>query len=114
MEYREVRPLGRQDADAARLAGDDRAWVDAMLGIARHDPDQEWAESYLLARTTESSHVVQWGAVQALAELARNGGITDEAGVMRRLRELLDHPKIGGVVQDAIDDLITFSGGDIV
>jgi cytosine/adenosine deaminase-related metal-dependent hydrolase len=114
MEYREVRPLGRQDAEAARLSGNNRDWVDAMLGIARYDPDRKWAEDYLLARTYEPSDAVQWGAVQALAELARNGGITDRSEVMRRLRELLNHPKIGGIAGDAIDDLIAYSDGDAV
>lgn len=109
MEYQEVRHLGRQDANAAEMAGDERAWVDAMLGIARYEPDREWAEKYFIARMGEPSFAVRWGAIQALAELVRNGGLIDQTTVLRNLRELLDDPKLGGVAQDTIDDVMMYS-----
>lgn len=115
MEYQEVQHLGRQDANAAEMAGDERAWVDAMLGIARYEPDREWAEKYFIDHMGEgSSFAVRWGAIQSLAELVRNGGLIDQATVLKNLRELLNDLKLGGVAQDTIDDITMYSGGGVV
>lgn len=71
MECRETGRLSREDLRAATESGDDRARVDAMLGLARFDPDPEWVESYILEQLGELSFTLRWGAIQALAELAR-------------------------------------------
>lgn len=108
MEYREIEPASRQQMQTAAAAGDERGWVEAMLSLARFEPDTTWIEAYLLERLAETSHALRWGAVQALAELARRGGISDKELVITRLRQAAADAKLGGIIEDAIDDIEMF------
>jgi hypothetical protein len=109
MEYREIKHLTRDDMRAAAESNDDRAWVDAMLSLARFDPDLQWIESYLLERLGEPSFTLRWGAIQALAEMARRHGISNKTLVVSRLLQAGADPKLSGIVGDAIDDIESFT-----
>ena len=109
MEYREIKRLSREDLRAAAESGDDRAWVEAMLGVARFDPDLKWIESYLLERFDEPSFTLRRGAIQALAELAGRHGIANKELVISRLRQAGADTKLSGVAGDAIDDIALFT-----
>lgn len=109
MEYGEIKRFTRKDLQAAAESGDDRAWVEAMLGLARFDPDLKWIESYLLERLDERSFTLRWGAIQGLAELARRHGISNKELVIGRLRQAGTDTELSGIADDAIDDIESFT-----
>lgn len=109
MKYRHAKRLSREELQAAAESGDERVWVEAMLDLARFDPDLKWTESYILEQLEEPSLTLRWGAIQALAELAGRHGISNKELVIGRLRQAGADIELSGIVGDAIDDIESFT-----
>jgi hypothetical protein len=107
---------GRPDEEwrAAMLAAirgaDLRMAADALLSITYHDPDRCWVEDLLLAVVAGGTMQLQVRslAVTCLGHLARIHREISQHVVLPALHGLKQDPALGGVAQDAWDDIESY------
>jgi len=105
MRYEEVRPVSRDEADAAFSSGSPEAISRALVSIAYHDDDWRWVQDTCIAFTNYPDPQVSGLAVTCLGHLARIHGTLDMEKVLPVLQKLRSDPKIAGRVDDALDDI---------
>lgn len=109
MVYEDLTPLTRGEGEpllAQALSSDERSAVLLRLSLA---PDESaWKQRLfgdILRGPDEALHVA---AALALGHLARVSGQIDRERALAALLPLVGRPGVGGVAQDAIDDIGIF------
>jgi len=105
MNYENIIPIARQDAEIAFLSNDTRMICDALVRIAYHDPDWRWVQSHCLSFGKHTASEVRGLSVICIGHLVRIHGTIDEISAYLLLYELLEDPEVSGYAQDALDDI---------
>ncbi|WP_344875855.1 hypothetical protein [Allokutzneria multivorans] len=82
----------------------------AMLAITNNDPDRIYVEDLLLeCISAEFDPQLRALAVTCIGHVARIHRMVSR-GVLGKLEELLSDPDLGGIAEDALDDVKSFVG----
>jgi hypothetical protein len=110
MQYRDLQPIERVDAEAALASRDPEVVCDALLRLALHDPEWEWVEEKSIEMARSELPAVRGCAATALGHLARIHRRNHYASVVAALRRLLQDPETAPRAEDALDDVRMFAG----
>ncbi|MEV6287662.1 hypothetical protein [Kribbella sp. NPDC051770] len=81
----------------------------ALLDLTHHVEDRDWLQGYLLKLTsTAGDPNLRALATTCLGHVARLDGAV-RPNVVERLVRLLDDPALGGIAEDALDDIRAFT-----
>ena len=105
MDYREVLPISRSEAESLLESGNGAAIIDALLSSAYHDPDWQWVQYRCVELLNHSELPVRRVAVTCLGHLARIHRTLDLNVVVPRLSALRADGSIRGWVEDALEDI---------
>lgn len=108
MKYSEVEPITREEAGIAFASGVPEKLCEALIGLVYHDPDWKWLQDQCLALAAHSDVDVAGLAVTSLGHLARIHRKLDLEKVLPVLERYRTDPRIGGRVEDALDDIETY------
>lgn len=108
MQYQEVLPISREEAEDALLSSDPSVICDTLVRVTFYDPDWRWVQCMCLQFIQHQDKNICTCAITCLGHLARIHGVLDTEQVMPVLEALLNDPKVNGNVQDALDDIQTF------
>lgn len=108
MNYHEVEPIGREEAENAFASGMSDRIIFALLAVAFHDPDATWAQDKALGFLDFADPDVRAAAATSLGHIARIHGRIDSARVIPSLESLRNDPEIGGQVDDALEDIARY------
>jgi hypothetical protein len=111
MEYREVLPVSRAEAEILLRSGDVTAIIPALLSAAYHDPDWRWVQCRCLELLNHCDLDVRRVAITCLGHLARIHRTLDLGEVLPKLSLLKSDSSVCGWVEDALDDIRTYIPG---
>lgn len=109
-EYREVPGFERRAALAALDSGDVGRMVEALLGLALHDPDWNWIQD-LCIRYSDHPHAnVRGIAVLSFGHVARIHAKLETGRVLPILRRARQDPDpfVRGQAHSALEDVQSF------
>lgn len=94
------------------VRGDDTAQAtDALLQLTYNEPDRLWLQRFLLECLEPGvDRQVRALAVTCVGHVARLDHRVSSA-LLTRLGELHNDPVVGGIVEDALDDISSFTSG---
>ncbi|HBY64199.1 MAG TPA: hypothetical protein DEH78_30625 [Solibacterales bacterium] len=107
MIYENVTPISRGEAEALLRGASATESATTLIRVALHEPDRAWAERLFLKALDDGRSEVRAAAVTGLGHLARIHCEIDSAA-LDALRALRDDPLLGGLAEDALDDVSTF------
>ena len=109
-EYREVPAFERRAALAALDSGDVDRMVDALLGLALHDPDWKWIQDLCIRYSGHPHANVRGIAVLSFGHVARIHGKLETDRVLPILRRALQDPDplVRGQAHSALADVQFF------
>lgn len=96
-------------------SGDPSRSTDALLSLTYNDANPQWVER-ILVQCLDGRYGVQERslAITCFGHLARiHGAKIDRQNVVAILRELVDDPLVGGLAEDALDDVLWYSRDQI-
>lgn len=108
MNFQEMLPISREDAERAFAAEDPEAICSALVRSAFHDPDRLWIEQRCFQFAHHPHMEIRQVAAICLGHLARIHGALSLDIALPILRELLKDPEVAGTASDAIDDITVF------
>jgi hypothetical protein len=108
MRYEEPTPMSREEVAAAVASADPPIVCRALVSVALHDPDWEYAESLALQHVRDASPDVRRAAVTSLGHVARIHRKLHTDRVLPVLDELARDAELAGTVFDVRDDIATF------
>ena len=109
MEYRQLEPIERQEAERNLATGDTSLICETLLRIAFFEPDAIWAEGQCFELLGHSSSEVRQVAATCLGHLARIHRSPALVRAQPMLEELLKDPEVAGAAQAALDDIEMFA-----
>lgn len=94
----------------ARIAnGDQGEAADALLSLVNYDPERVWLEEILVGIVKDpDAGPLRSLAVTCLGHVARLHRAIDQQNVVPLLEQLTADPVLGGVAQEALDDVDVF------
>lgn len=109
MKYEELPPITHDQLEQAltRESADDAAV--ALLRMALNEPNWAWAEKKCLTALQDGRVPVRAAAVTGLGHLARIHRKVTKDAVVAALQNLKGHPDLGGLVEDALEDILIFT-----
>ncbi len=111
MEYRDLPPVSHAELYSALSSpAADRAAA-AVISVGLHESDWAWAEQVCLDALKDAREEVRAAAITSLGHIARVHGKISVALVVPALESLLTDPALGGVAEDALEDIHLFTGG---
>jgi|SRR6516225_3897304 hypothetical protein len=108
MEFEQINPLNKQQAERAFASADTEKIVHALLGTTFHEPDWEWVESRCLQYLESPVPDLRNTAIICLGHLARIHRKLHKTKVVQELSKYLVDPDYSGRVEDALDDIEMF------
>lgn len=111
MQYHEINPMTRVDAQRDLASQDEVKIIDALLSISFHDPDRLWVEEQclLFLTNTNASHDIHRIAITCLGHLARIHGQLSLEKIKGPLEEALNRDSsLFGFVDDTLGDIRMF------
>lgn len=109
MKYEELPPITHDELEQALASKSAEDAAVALLRMALNDPNWAWAEKKCLAALHDGRAPVRAAAVTGLGHLARiHRKVTKEA-VIPELQKLKGHPELGGLAEDALEDILIFT-----
>jgi hypothetical protein len=108
MEYHEVAPITREQAEAALASKDPSKIVHALLSVTYHDLDWRWVQAICLRFIQDEDATIRGPAVTCIGHLVRIHGVLDEEVVLPVLVRLTKDTDIGGRAYDVLDDVHMF------
>ncbi|MBO0853179.1 MAG: hypothetical protein J2P18_05355 [Nocardia sp.] len=108
--YQRLDPIERDAALIMISSGISDSVCEAILRIALHDPDPDWATDQALALLTSPAPEIRGVSATALGHIARLHRHTDKTRVVPALQKLLSDPENTGRAEDALDDIAMFAG----
>lgn len=106
--YQEPTPTTFEAVRTNLGAGDLAAATFGMVGLAFHEPDWRRCQELFLGLLDHPDHNVRGTAAICLGHLARLHHELDTDRVLPALRARLDDPQMGGIADDAIEDIEQF------
>jgi hypothetical protein len=100
----------REEVERALATGDPDALTRALIAVAFHEPDVDWAQERCLAALEHPSAVVRGLAATCLGHLARIHRRIDLARVRPRLEAMRSDPLAGKRAGDALVDIERYLG----
>ena len=111
MKYEELKPLTKAQLDAALNSGDGVIIATALIRAALHDPDRTYVGSLVVKFIGHSDSRVRASSAIAAGHLARlHRQLSPE--LVPLIKALLRDGETCGQAQDALDDIVTFIGGN--
>ena len=108
MKYEELAALGRHELERGLSSADEGVVVLALLRMALHESDWQWAEKRCLTSLKDNRRGVKTAAIQALGHLARIHGQLTLPLVLSELRAIQLEPDFSGIAEDTLDDIRAF------
>ena len=108
MEYQDIDPIGRPEAEAIFRGSDLEKTCVTLVRVAFHEPDYEWAQDCCLEFCNHGDAEVRGVAVTCLGHIVRIHGKLNMAKVRPVLQRLLTDPLVVGRVEDALSDIKRF------
>lgn len=105
MKYQPIDPIARTDAEKAFDGEDPEKMVLALLGLALHDPDWRYVQEKCLRFLKHEDRWVRGAAAISLGHIARLHKTLDDHLVVPALTKLVNDPDMGGIAEDALDDI---------
>ena len=110
MKYEALEPISRDEATALFTRGEPEAVTRALLRVALHEPEPDWALDRWVRLASHPDTGVRQAVATSLGHLARVHRRIDRQRAWPVLRELAGDARLAGVVEDALDDIATFTG----
>lgn len=109
MTYEEPQLVTRAKALHALESESPEQASEALLSVALHESDRLWAEQVCMKALQDQRRDVVAAAIISIGHIAR---LHRQVGseVVPALRDLSKDPKLAGLVEDALDDILTFVG----
>ena len=108
MKYEDISPISRQELrDALTSESNERA-ARAIIATALHDPDWTWAEQQCLVALQDERREVKAAAIVSLGHIARVHGRSTLSVTIPALQGLRGDQHLGGMAEDAIEDILMF------
>jgi hypothetical protein len=102
---------GRSNLVELVRGGDTAQATDALLHLTYNEPDRLWLQRFLLECLEPGvDRQIRALAVTCVGHVARLDHRVSSA-LVTRLNELRDDPVLGGIVEDALDDISSFTSG---
>jgi hypothetical protein len=105
MQYQEITPVDRHEAEVIFDGNDLDMTRVTLVRVAYHEPDHVWAQDCCLRFCDHEDSQVRAVAAICLGHIARIHGKLDLHKVMPVMRRLLKEQPIAGQVEDALDDI---------
>ena len=109
MRYEELKTISHEETERALSDGTAGEAARALLSAALHDSDPLWVERKCLGALHDSREEVRAAAITSRGHVARiHHAVTSEVVIPQLLR-LKDDPQLGGLAEDALDDILMFT-----
>lgn len=105
MKYEEPQPIGRAEAEEIFRSGDANSICDALIRITLNDPDSSWVEGICMRFINHESSDVRGLAATCLGHVARIHRKLNLAVAIPIFDQLTKNPEVGGIAEDALDDI---------
>jgi hypothetical protein len=110
MQYEELQPIAKDEAERELQSGDRDRVARAMLRLSLFDPDFRSSQELCLTQAQNADPWLRGVAAICLGHLARLHGTLDTARVIPMLQRLAEDPETAGKAQDALEDIEHFLG----
>lgn len=111
MEYQDLPRLSHAELYAALSSPATERAAAAVISVGLHEPDWRWAEQVCLEALKDAREEVRAAAVTSLGHIARVHGRITALVVIPVLESILTDPALGGVAEDALEDIRLFAKG---
>jgi hypothetical protein len=111
MEYQEITPITKQEAEKAFSSNDSEKICTALVAISFYEEDWKWAQDKCLGFLESEGYEFSSLAATCLGHIARVHGKLEKDKVMQALNRHINDPKISGYIEDAIGDINMFLKG---
>ena len=108
MEYQELVPISREEAESVFVQDSPELSCDAILRLTYFDGDWRWVQDKCLALLKQDNNLVKGCAITCLGHLARIHKQIDIQKVMPILEDLLEDEFLASRVEDSLDDINLF------
>ncbi len=109
MEYHDLPPVSHAELYAALSSPAAERAAAAVISVGLHEPDWRWAEQVCLDVLKDAREEVRAAAVTSLGHIARVHGKITARIVIPALESLLNDPSLGGIAEDALEDIRLFA-----
>lgn len=109
LQYEQLEPISRHDAEAAFSSGDTDSIISALLSLSYFGEEPEWTQSKCLEFMQMPDRDIKRVAITAIGHLARVTGQIDRERVLPILETLGRDEEYEGIVGDALDDIAIFA-----
>ena len=108
MQYEDILPISREQLHRALTSESEEHAARAIIAVGLYEPDWRWAEQTCVQALQDSREDVRAAAITSLGHIARIHGRITVARVIPELEGLRSHPTLGGVAEDALEDILRF------
>jgi hypothetical protein len=108
LKYEDPPPIGRSEVLRELASGDEDLASSALIRMALHEPDWQWAEGVCLSMLSDLRKDVRNAALVALGHLARIHGKLHLESVIPSVKRLFGDAESRGVAEDTLEDIIQF------
>lgn len=108
-QFHSVPEISKKEAEDAFASGNAEKICHALISISFHHTDHQEVEETCLHFLEHKAPEVSGLAATCLGHLARIHALKGKEQVVNALREQLENPDIKGRVEDALEDIETFS-----
>ncbi|HLJ88974.1 MAG TPA: hypothetical protein VKZ53_19295 [Candidatus Angelobacter sp.] len=106
--YEEPAPISRQEVEEALRSPDGQTTAPALIRMALHERDWQWAERVCLRALSDSRTPVRIAALIALGHLARLHRRLHLELAVPAITRLLGDAECGGTAEDTLEDIAIF------
>ena len=108
MKYEELLPISHAQLEQALAGESTEEAAQALLRMALNESDWLWAEKKCFAAIHDERQDVRAAATTALGHIARRHKRLTLDVVVPALKALHDDPQLGGLADDALEDILLF------
>jgi len=109
MIYENLPRIKPDELDEALAKGTPEEAARALLRMAMSETDWRWAEGKCLLALSDWRDEVKAAAITSLGHLARIHHTLSLEIVVPQLQKMKGDPKLGGIVEDALEDILMFT-----
>src|SRR5262249_38352376 len=109
MKYEELPPINLDQLERALAGQSAEDAAVALLRMALNETNWAWAEKKCLDALHDGRAPVRAAAVTGLGHLARIDRKLNKEVVIPELQKLKGHPELGGLAEDALEDILIFT-----
>jgi hypothetical protein len=109
MEYQNISPINREEAEKIFNSKDAEKICDAMVSVAFFEPNWKWAQDKFLSFLSNNDPLISGLAATCLGHLARIHRQIEKNKVVEALKDRLKDKRIAGRIEDALSDINIFT-----